>query len=128
LLQRRKKEVIQKSSLVIEVKPIDDTVDLDKLFAMIKEIKIEGLTWGECGKKVPLAYTLFKLQVSCTILDELVNTDDIIEQIEVLGMDEKSAKEYIKKKDAINEDDDDDDEEYENSLVSSAEIVSFNKL
>ena len=44
---------------------------------------MEGLTWGEAQEKVPLAFGIFKLQLMCTVVDDLVpSTDMIIEPIE----------------------------------------------
>ncbi|KAF8820655.1 EF-1 guanine nucleotide exchange domain-containing protein [Cardiosporidium cionae] len=126
VVEKKKKQVINKSSLVIEVKPNSVEVDLDDLNKRVKNISIEGVTWGEAYKKVPLAYGLYKLQVSCTIIDDLVETDTITEAIEVLGLSEENAQKYREQRDTG--DSDDEEEEDESRLVQSAEIVSFNKL
>lgn len=91
---------------------------------MIKDIKLNGLEWSVTCKKVPIAYGLMKLQIGCVIVDDLVNTDDIIERIECLGLDEAAAQKHIARRDAGEED----DEEEPEGMVQSAEIVSFNKL
>lgn len=72
----KKKEVINKSSLVIEVKPADADTNLDEVAKMCKQIQIEGVTWGEAVKKVPVAFGLYKLQVGwdALVLDAGVNT------------------------------------------------------
>ncbi|XP_026192014.1 elongation factor 1-beta [Cyclospora cayetanensis] len=123
---KKKKEVINKSSLVIEVKPASADSDLDEIVRLAKDITMEGLTWGEAVKKVPVAFGLYKLQLSCVILDDLVNTTEITDQLEALGMNEEQ-KEQLRKRQEGEEEEEDEDEEPE-GLVQSAEIVSFNKL
>eukprot|EP00922_Rhytidocystis_sp_ex-Travisia-forbesii_P018194 GHVS01027074.1.p2 GENE.GHVS01027074.1~~GHVS01027074.1.p2 ORF type:complete len:274 (+),score=64.40 GHVS01027074.1:96-824(+) len=122
-----KKVVINKSSLVIEVKPNNIDTDLEAVWDLVKNITIEGVTWGIGHKKVPIAFGLYKLQVSCVILDDLVNTEEIMEQIEALGMDPKVAAERKKKREEGGEEEEEDEEDSP-GLVQSAEIVSFNKL
>lgn len=42
-----KKPVIAKSSVMFEVKPLDDTTNLDDLYAKINTITMDGLVWGD---------------------------------------------------------------------------------
>ncbi|ETW20519.1 hypothetical protein PFAG_00510 [Plasmodium falciparum Santa Lucia] len=121
----KKKEVINKSSLIIDIKPYGENTDLDEVLKLVKNITMEGLTWGKAHKKTPFAFGLFKLQVSCVIVDDLVNTDELIETIENLGLD----NEQLQKKKQMDDDEEnyDEDDEIE-GLVQSAEIISFNKL
>lgn len=103
--------------------------DLDEVARLAKAIQIEGVTWGEAIKKVPVAFGLFKLQLSCVILDDIVNTSDITDQIEALGLNDEQKEKLRKRHDCGDDDDDDEDEDEESEgLVQSAEIVSFNKL
>ncbi|SOV10996.1 elongation factor 1 (EF-1), putative [Plasmodium sp. gorilla clade G2] len=121
----KKKEVINKSSLIIDIKPYGENTDLDEVLNLVKNITMEGLTWGKAHKKTPFAFGLFKLQVSCVIVDDLVNTDELIETIENLGLD----NEQLQKKKQMDDDEENFDEEDEiEGLVQSAEIISFNKL
>ncbi|CDI81592.1 elongation factor 1-beta, putative, partial [Eimeria acervulina] len=106
---KKKKEVVNKSSLVIEVKPANADVDLDEIARAVKSIEIDGVTWGEAVKKVPIAFGLFKLQLSCTILDDVVDTCEITNTIEALGLTEEQ-KEKLKHKQETGDDDDDDDD------------------
>ncbi|SPJ08621.1 elongation factor 1 (EF-1), putative [Plasmodium sp. DRC-Itaito] len=121
----KKKEVINKSSLIIDIKPYGENTDLDEVLKLVKNITMEGLTWGKAHKKTPFAFGLFKLQVSCVIVDDLVNTDELIEMIENLGLD----NDQLQKKKQMDDDEEnyDEDDEIE-GLVQSAEIISFNKL
>lgn len=121
----KKKQVINKSSLVIEIKPASTDTDLDEIVRLTKQIKMEGLTWGEAVKKVPVAFGLYKLQLSCIIIDDVVNTTDITEQIEGLGMNEEQKEKLKKRQEGGDSDGEDEEDE---GLVQSAEIVSFNKL
>ncbi|PFH35132.1 EF-1 guanine nucleotide exchange domain-containing protein [Besnoitia besnoiti] len=125
---KKKKEVINKSSLVIEVKPADAETSLDEISKLCKEIKIEGVTWGEAVKKVPVAFGLYKLQLCCTILDDVVNTNEIVDQIEALGMTPEQLEKLKKRQEGEEEEDEEEEDDETYGLVQSAEIVSFNKL
>ncbi|CAA9987859.1 elongation factor 1, putative [Plasmodium knowlesi strain H] len=120
-----KKPVINKSSLIIDIKPYGEETNLDEVLKLVKGIEMEGLTWGKAHKKMPFAFGLFKLQVSCVIVDDLINTDELIEMIENVGL----SEEDVKKKKELQElmEGEELDEEVE-GLVQSAEIISFNKL
>ncbi|KAF7457090.1 EF-1 guanine nucleotide exchange domain-containing protein [Cryptosporidium felis] len=122
--KKAKEKPASKSSLVLDIKPSSLDVDLDEVAKMIRSLKIEGVEFSEGEKKVPVAFGLFKLQMGATIIDDLVNTQDIVDSIETLGMTEEQKKKFCEKDDAV----DDEDEEEEYGLVQSCEIVSFNKL
>jgi len=77
-----KKKVIPKSTLILDVKPESDETELDNILEQIKQIAMEGLEWKPGTDRVKMAYGIFKLRVMCQIVDELVFTDDVIEQIE----------------------------------------------
>lgn len=124
--KKKKKEVINKSTLVIEIKPNNLDTDLIAVEKAVREIKMDGLDWAQASKKVPIAFGLNKLQMGCSIVDDLIATDDIIERIESIGMTQAQADEYRKKREAG--DNDDDEEEEAPGWVQSAEIVSFQKL
>ena len=95
-----KKPVIAKSSVMFEVKPLDDTTDLDALYKRIgADIQMDGLVWGLDMKKVPVAFGIFKLIVACVVEDEKVSVDDVVEKIEAFE-----------------------------DMVQSVEIAAFNKI
>lgn len=75
---------VEKSLLVLDVKPWEADTDLEKVWHMIKEYKQEGLSWGETFRLEPVAYGIKKLVMTCTIVDSLVLMDDITENIEAL--------------------------------------------
>ena len=80
-----KAPVIAKSSVMFEVKPLDDTTDLDVLYARIgTDVQMDGLVWGLDMKKVPVAFGIFKLIIACVVEDEKVSVDDVVEKIEAL--------------------------------------------
>jgi len=81
--KKKKKEVIAMSLVMLEVKPLDDQVDLDKLAAyLFKNITQEGLFWKTQYKKEPVAFGIFKLIVGFSLEDEKVSVDDVVERIE----------------------------------------------
>jgi elongation factor 1-beta len=95
-----KKVVIAMSIVMLEVKPMDDLVDLDALAKkLIAEIVMEGLFWKTDYKKEPVAFGIFKLIVGFSLEDLKVSVDDIVEKIEAYD-----------------------------ELVQSVEIAVFNKI
>jgi len=80
-----KKPVIAMSLVMLEVKPVDDTTDLDKLAQrLFKTITQDGLFWKTEYKKEPVAFGIFKLIVGFSLEDEKVSVDDVVEKIEEL--------------------------------------------
>jgi len=75
-----KKEVIAKSSILLDVKPWDDETDMKALEAAVRNISIDGLVWGQ-SKLIPVAYGVKKLQIGCVIEDDKVSTEALDEQI-----------------------------------------------
>ena len=75
-----KKEVIAKSSILLDVKPWDDETDMKALEAAVRNIVIDGLVWGQ-SKLIPVAYGVKKLQIGCVIEDDKVSTEALDEQI-----------------------------------------------
>lgn len=100
-----------------------DETDYEKVVNLIKGIEMEGVTWGEKHKTVPIAFGLQKIQFTCTIIDDIVDTGKVTEEILRLGLDKAKADERMRLID-IGEDEDDDEEYY----IATAEIASFNKL
>ncbi|KAL4086991.1 hypothetical protein PRIC1_014049 [Phytophthora ramorum] len=80
--KKEKKKPVERSQVVIEVKPWEAETDLEELAVKIKALPVEGLTWGEGHKLVPVAFGIKKLLVQCIIIDDLVLLDDITEAIE----------------------------------------------
>eukprot|EP01097_Dermamoeba_algensis_P004765 TRINITY_DN3067_c0_g1_i1.p1 TRINITY_DN3067_c0_g1~~TRINITY_DN3067_c0_g1_i1.p1 ORF type:complete len:219 (+),score=76.64 TRINITY_DN3067_c0_g1_i1:109-765(+) len=75
------KVVVGKSTVVLDVKPWDDTTDMVKLEENVRSIIREGLTWGK-GQLVEVGYGIKKLQISAVVVDELVSVDEISERIQ----------------------------------------------
>lgn len=81
--KKKKKVVIAMSIVLLEVKPLDDKTDLDKLAKKIfSEITQDGLFWKTEYKKEPVAFGIFKLIIGFSLEDEKVSVDDIVEKIE----------------------------------------------
>merc|ERR1711906_3770 len=107
--KKKKAAPVGKSTIVFDVKPTcfdgddDDedsggTIDLEDLVKFVKGIEMDGLIWGEKHQFADIGYGIKKLQVQCTVVDDLVGVDDLREKIEE------------------NED-----------LVQSCDVVAFNK-
>jgi len=79
----KKPEEIQRSNIIFDVKPWDDQTDLNQIDEHVRAIQMEGLTWGP-SKQVEVAYGIKKLQISCVVVDDLVFTEDLEEQITAL--------------------------------------------
>lgn len=99
--QKKKKPKPKAMSLVmLEVKPLDDTINLDTLAEKVfQEIQQEGLFWKTEYKKEPVAFGIFKLVIGFSLEDDLVSVDDVVEKIEAFE-----------------------------DFVQSVEIMAFNKI
>ena len=81
--KKKKKVAIAMSLVMLEVKPLDDTTNLDDLAQkLFSEITQDGLFWKTEYKKEPVAYGIFKLIVGFSLEDEKVSVDNIVERIE----------------------------------------------
>lgn len=98
--KKPKKTVVAMSLVMLEVKPLDDTVNLDDVAAHIfSTINQDGLFWKTEYKKEPIAFGIFKLIVGFSLEDDKVSVDDVVEKIEALE-----------------------------EMVQSVEIAAFNKI
>ncbi|CAH8434117.1 unnamed protein product [Heterobilharzia americana] len=75
-----KPTVVAKSSIILDVKPWSDEVDMEELTSLVKSIQADGLLWGQ-SKLVPVAYGIKKLQICCVVEDDKVGTDFLEESI-----------------------------------------------
>jgi translation elongation factor EF-1beta len=82
--KKNKEKPVEKSLIVLEVKPWEADVDLKMVWNKILEFKIEGLTWGVSYKLEPVAFGIMKLVMTCSIIDSKVLQDDITDAIETL--------------------------------------------
>jgi len=83
LARRAKESGAARSQIIIDIKPWDDTTPMDKLEAAVREIKLDGLAWGN-SKLVPVGFGIKKLQIVAVVIDDLVSTDDLEERITAL--------------------------------------------
>ena len=97
--KKPKKVVIAQSLVLFEVKPVDDTTDLDALGARILELTGDGIYWKSEFKKEPVAFGIFKIIIGVTVEDDKVSVDALQERIEALD-----------------------------DMVQSVEIAAFNKI
>ena len=80
----KKDKPVEKSLVVLEVKPWEADTDLKKVWEMICATEQEGLVWGQTFKLEPVAYGIMKLVMTCSIVDSLVLMDDVTDKIEAL--------------------------------------------
>ena len=98
--KKEKKKAAAMSLVMLEVKPLDDTTNLDDLAQQIfSTITQDGLFWKTEYKKEPVAFGIFKLIIGFSLEDEKVSVDGVVEKIE--GIEDK---------------------------VQSVEIAAFNKI
>jgi elongation factor 1-beta len=99
--KKKKKVVVAMSIVFLEVKPLDDTTNLDDLAKKIfKDVNKEGLFWKTEYKKQPIAFGIEKLIIAFSCEDEKISVDnDVVEAIEAME-----------------------------DQVQSVEIASFNKI
>lgn len=85
--QKKKKEKPPEMSLIIfEVKPLDDTTNLDDLAKRIFATKYDGLIWKSGDyKKEPVAFGIFKLILGFSCEDTKVSVDQVQEDIEAMS-------------------------------------------
>ena len=75
--KKPKKAVIAQSLVLFEVKPLDDTTDIDQMAKDILAIKMDGLYWKTEYKKEPVAFGIFKIIIGVTVEDEKVSVDGL---------------------------------------------------
>merc|ERR1712025_208648 len=85
--KKNKKPVVGKSEVKFDVKPWDDETDMVELERLVRTIKMEGLVWG-FGELKDVAFGVKKRQITCVVVDDLVSTDDLEEEI-------KNFDEYV---------------------------------
>lgn len=76
----KKPALIAKSSIVLDVKPWEDTTDMKEMEKLVRSIQMDGLLWG-AAKLVPVGYGIKKLQIGCVVEDDKVSMDDLEEKI-----------------------------------------------
>jgi len=98
--KKPKKKAVAMSLVMLEVKPLDDTINLDDVAKKIlSTLTQDGLFWKQEYRKEPVAFGIFKLIVGFSLEDEKVSVDDVVERIEALA-----------------------------DMVQSVEIQAFNKI
>jgi translation elongation factor EF-1beta len=76
----KKAAPVGKSTLVLAVKPADGDINLDDLEKKVREIKRDGLLWGQ-SQREEMCFGIFQLQIGAVVTDD-VSVDDIQETIE----------------------------------------------
>ncbi|CAM9745278.1 unnamed protein product, partial [Heterosigma akashiwo] len=82
--KKEKAKPVERTQIVVEIKPWEAECDLTALSEEIKKIQKDGLVWGEGMKLVPVAFGIKKLIMSCVVEDEKVCADGVTDPIEAL--------------------------------------------
>ena len=69
------------SLVYFDVKPWDAEVDLSSLAQKISLLSIDGVSWLDTWKLIPLAFGINKLRIGCNIVDSKMSVDDICEKM-----------------------------------------------
>ncbi|NIG57824.1 elongation factor 1-delta isoform 2 [Pontoporia blainvillei] len=78
----KKPALVAKSSILLDIKPWDDEMDMAQLEACMCSIQPDGLTWGGGASKLgPVGYGTHKLQIQCVVEDDKVGRDLLEEEI-----------------------------------------------
>ena len=88
--EEKGKVLVEKSVVVLDVKPWDSETDLKALEEKIRTITMEGLEW-KGGELKPIAFGVSKLVIMCHIVDKLVSVDDLQEKIQEFEDDVQST-------------------------------------
>jgi translation elongation factor EF-1beta len=81
---KKAEKAVEKSLVVLEVKPWEADTDLEMVWREIIKFQKEGLVWGETFKLEPVAYGIKKLVMTCAIVDSLIVMDDVTDAIEAI--------------------------------------------
>ena len=81
VLAKEKNKPKARSSIIWDIKPEDDTTDMDAVERAVRAISLPSLEW-QGSDRVPVAYGIMKLRIISQIVDDDVATDDILEAIE----------------------------------------------
>ncbi|XP_036912450.1 elongation factor 1-beta-like [Sturnira hondurensis] len=76
----KKPRLVAKSSILLDVKPWDEEMDMVKLEECVRSIQANGLVWG-ASKLVPVGCGIKTLQIQCVVEDDKVGTDMLEERI-----------------------------------------------
>mmetsp|Transcript_23072 Transcript_23072/g.33787 ORF Transcript_23072/g.33787 Transcript_23072/m.33787 type:complete len:244 (+) Transcript_23072:54-785(+) len=83
-VKKDKPKPVEKSLIVLDVKPWEADCDLEAVWKEIIKYEQEGLQWGATYKLEPVAFGIKKLVMTCTIVDSLVLLDDVTDNIEAM--------------------------------------------
>lgn len=67
---------VLKSQILLEIRPLDSTVDLNDMKHRIMELKLDGLTWGTSTTK-EIGYQINSLLITGIVEDLKVSSKDI---------------------------------------------------
>jgi len=127
--EKKEKKVIEKSSILLDIKVWSSATDMKKLEKKIRAVQLPSLKWN-ASQFLDVAYGVKKLQILCTIEDEKVTGQDLEDALFGIQKDEedlKMEKEQQEKDGEVVEAQDEEEALQMKRLVQSYEIVSWNK-
>lgn len=86
---QKKTTLYSKSAILLDVEPLDDQTDLEKLEEVVRSVQADGLLWGASN----LTRTK-RLQISCVVEDSMVETETLVDQI-------STFKDYVQSVDVV---------------------------
>lgn len=128
--KEQKEKDKNRSILIIEIRPKTIDTDIQKIPKLVKQkIVDEHIKWGEEVKTIPVAFGLCNIHMSCIIYDDFVNTNELIEKIENIDIDDEELRKkrqmLLGQEEEGEEPSPEDDFDF---MVQSAEVITFNKL
>jgi elongation factor 1-beta len=126
---KEKKKVIEKSSILLEIKPWSSSTDMNRFEKRIRGIQLPSLKWNAAELK-DLAYGVKVLHILCTIEDEKVTGQDLEDSLYGIPRDEDEIKAEMAEITEEERQQEEADEEYAKAkkrMVQSFDIISWNK-
>ncbi|VDL93074.1 unnamed protein product, partial [Schistocephalus solidus] len=78
--KKDKKKETAKSIIILDIKPWDDETDMKAMEEAVRSIAADGLVWGT-SKFVPVVHGIKKLQITCVIEDDKIDTQFLEDEI-----------------------------------------------
>ncbi|KAL7642624.1 UNVERIFIED_CONTAM: hypothetical protein RMT77_007188 [Armadillidium vulgare] len=67
-------------TILLEIKPKDEEVDMKELESLVRGVDLEGLKWG-ASQTTPIAYGIHKLSIICTLEDDRSSMQDVLQRL-----------------------------------------------
>ncbi|KAL7053003.1 hypothetical protein AAHC03_026301 [Spirometra sp. Aus1] len=78
--KKDKKKETAKSIIILDIKPWDDETDMKEMEKCVRSVAADGLVWGT-SKLVPVVQGIKKLQITCVVEDDKIDTQFLEDEI-----------------------------------------------